>query len=384
MLLKESFIHYFNVANLFEDFYLDRPKSMQPKTQMELLEVSPLFIDEMATEANTFTCTRQPTLLLMLHAQCFVDLNLILGEQTERGLAEWRNTASRIHSSLEQRNRFADAPEPAAWPASNERRMERIMIEAKFWSTEEDLVTVIVQDYTGDFKTRCSLMQRNPIICGLLAFQLCLKHQQMGLLLANAEDIILFAALLYVACKHSGTPPGQAELQWPAMDKQLEIHEIGDLFYYERPSDISESYLSYEYVSEAPWRKPGHDPDCTAGGQGFEDYTLMVPVFRSKYFGTSKGVCIDANVIESLLSAMRAHQEVHEREEAALHAGSKARRRNLLRKERSHQDAKYSIPQLLAVLEAGLRSETESTLPCTCVACASYECSGQQLPASCR
>lgn len=82
--------------------------------------------------------------------------------------------------------------------------------------------------------------------------------------------------------------------------------------------------------------------------------------------GNDQGSCIDINVIESLLSDMRKRQEHEEekqriRDEAAK-AGTNIRttRRKLLRKERSHRAPKFTILQLLAVLEAGLRSETES------------------------
>lgn len=92
----------------------------------------------------------------------------------------------------------------------------------------------------------------------------------------------------------------------------------------------------------------------------------ILPIFRDKYLGDSVGTRIDINSVESLLSSIRAREELEElkrqRDEGtgAMRGKSKAQKRNLLRKQRSHRSAKFSVPQLLAVLKAGSRSETES------------------------
>lgn len=93
--------------------------------------------------------------------------------------------------------------------------------------------------------------------------------------------------------------------------------------------------------------------DYLRKGAQLQDSSQMLAIFGKKYIGDDQGVRIDVNVVQSLLQDIRAHEE-------AERVASKAQKRNVFRKERSHRSAKYSIPQLLAVLEAGLRLETES------------------------
>lgn len=343
LLLSESFTEYCSFVHLYQTTYLGRPQATEPRTAAELHSDLPLFIDEVAIELHTFMTTRKVSLLLMLHTQIFIDLNFTLGEEVERGFEEFRTAASRIGASLEEHRRVTGAPPSSSTSSICERGLDQLLYEVGIWTKEEDIVTVVLQA-TGRPHVRSVLMQRNPFLCGLVLFQLHLKHQRLGLIIAN-KGVALLSLQLYAACKHSGSPPGQSELQWADMDKLLEMHEAQDLFGGKAPANLSESLLTY----------------CCAGPRRrLQDGTEILPIFKHKYIGNGKAVHVDVTVIKSLLTAVQVREENKALKEAAASAGSKARKRNLLRKERSHHDAKYSIPQLLAVLETGLRLETES------------------------
>lgn len=98
-----------------------------------------------------------------------------------------------------------------------------------------------------------------------------------------------------------------------------------------------------------------------SGPKALEDKTVLLDLFRRKYLGDEKGTVIEITAVEALLSDIRAHQEAEEekqrRREAASGGASGVVRSKPLRKERLHRSAKFSLLQLLSVLEAGLNQE---------------------------
>lgn len=221
-----------------------------------------------------------------------------------------------------------------------------------------------------------SLMERNPTLCGLLLFRLQLKFRKLGLKLATAWGTIAFGAQLVVACRHSGNPAGESGPSWPDMDKVLEMHGA-DIFGGTAPENLDVSLSAWLRASGANAKLL---QEMKAIGTGSElpyapiaskatefkplrDHSHLLHIFEKRFLGTASGTCIDINVVQSLLQDLKAREEVEEqkreRKEAAA-SGGKSAKRKLPRKERSRRGASFSITQLLAVLEAGLRSESES------------------------
>lgn len=356
---------------------------------------SPFKLDEMAIEMHAFSKSRKPTLLLMMHMQVFLDQNTILGSRARRGLDELRVHASRMQESLNARQKVEGARKSEAWTAEDERVLENFRVEANFFTDRQDPVTTVRKSHATKVVSaaevrqyRSTLMERNPTMCGLLLFRLELKYQQLGLRLANAYSSLMSGAHLVVACRHSGNVFGGWDPTWPDMDKVLEIHHADDVFGAKLPADVVESQSAYLRMMGASAAELAAARDRATGStrQGnskkrrqpapvipsrkerktLHDHTTMHSIFQRRFVGDSSGSCIDIQHMEALFADIKAREEAEEekRQRKGAPAGeSKGKGRakvQLLRKERSSTSARYTVPVLMALIEAGLREETDS------------------------
>ncbi|KAE8249917.1 hypothetical protein A4X13_0g5022 [Tilletia indica] len=331
--------------------------------------------DEMARIMNDIVLTKQCSLLSAFAAQVFVDLNFLLRKNTSKGWTELSQGARRMKASMEQR-KSGEPARPKNWVPTNELHAQAFIQELDSYCKPEDPMTSVRRHIAGllpdstetEKKAPSYLMQRNPILCGILLFRLQLKHQEFGLKLANTWGTILYTAHLRHACAKFGITD-QGPLQaWPDMDLILSIHGAEEMFGGKLPESIDDAQISllrmYGYSTDvlramrvvgtgaekSPFR-PGHKPEMmsAAGAKHMVDRTQVLPIFKAKYMANfGEGTQTDIHTIEKLISDMA------EREE------DKSRKRQGLRRERRHKAQKFSILQLLSVLETALRSETDS------------------------
>lgn len=352
-------------------------------------KLSPFRIDEMAIEMEAVSRTHKPSLLLAFQSQIYLDTCFALGSFARRGMDELRVRSSEMLRTLSARDKLERKPTPKGWTREDEDLVTSFKHEAEAWSRPVDIVGVLRRGYVNqnlhkamdDSRSESTLMRRNPMLCGLLLFRLTLKYQQLGLRLCNEWSFLIHAAHLVVACRHSGRAFGESELpevQWPDMDKVLEMHGA-DMFGSKAPSTIEESQSCLLRMQGAPanamqaMRFHGKLPDDRRGTPGsharplrtLQDHGQMQEIFLRRFVGDADGTCIDVNAVESLLKSMRTRDELEEAKQRRKLGSGDARAQSALvkrplRQERTRNNAKFTIPQPLSVLEAGLRRETES------------------------
>jgi len=94
------------------------------------------------------------------------------------------------------------------------------------------------------------------------------------------------------------------------------------------------------------WSKIGPIP--------FQDQTKDLPIYKRKFItDVTTGIQYDINSIEGLLRDIKIDQDKANRRQ------NKSKKSGF-RKEKKHRAAKYSLTQLLSVLEEGLRTKTTS------------------------
>lgn len=361
------------------------------KSAANLRQTHEFLFDEIAVEMQTFAQAKEPSLLLMFYSQVFIDINFMLGETAKKGLRDLREGAARMVRTLDERATVEGSVQPDTWPRQNEMIMEMFEREAEYWremNPVSDMRKFIKVDRSvaSTSLAPSSLMELNPMLCGLWLFKMQLNYQQLGFTLVNAWGTILYTAHLYAACKQSDFSGDTLPFpEWPDMDKIMEMHGEADLFGGKIPLNIEDSYDSF-------LRMMGYSADVliaskhvgTEAGlpaflinprrefkmgskhrpQGLRDRTQILPIFLQKYLGGAPGyaegvpekradICIDINVIEALL------RDIHQRKEPKTKQPSN-KKRKLLRKERKHGGPKFSVVQLLSVLESGLILETSS------------------------
>jgi hypothetical protein len=157
------------------------------------------------------------------------------------------------------------------------------------------------------------------------------------------------------------------------MELVLEIHGKEQAFGGKIPKTIDESNSAYQLVAgfstdtinanravstdaASRYRAP-RNPELMAksGFRHFQNKTKIIPMFRRKFtVDVTTGIQYDIESIEGLLRDIKAG-EVRD-----LAASVKKSERKGFRKGRKHGGSKFSLTQLLSVLEQGLQVETTS------------------------
>lgn len=250
ILILESFADYLTLVRGFPGFLANQKG--RPLTEQEHRRWNPYHVDEMYSEMSRFVETRKASFLLMLHSQVFIDMNFTLRGAASRGLSELRNGTMRMLTSLRERDTVESVNKPESWPSQNEEAVSQFKLEAELWVAEQDPVTSVRKFVSrhaagaGDESRFISmLMERNPMMAGMLLFRLQLLFHEIGLALVGGWGTVLYAAHMYVAAKHSGTLPGQSPPHWPDMERILEMHRPDDVFGGRVPTNVDDSLQSF-------------------------------------------------------------------------------------------------------------------------------------------
>jgi hypothetical protein len=161
------------------------------------------------------------------------------------------------------------------------------------------------------------------------------------------------------------------------MDLVLRIHGKEHAFGGVIPTNLNDSNSAFETVVGAsreavkasrlaftdhvplPRRQASKKPELLSesGAISFEDRTKILPIFKRKFVSAvASGIEYDINSLDGLLRDLRIDRD---KELVDRSKNTKSGRRGF-RKVKKHRAAKYSLVQLLSVLEEGLRVETTS------------------------
>jgi hypothetical protein len=140
------------------------------------------FVDKTMKLMDKFIRTKEISFHLTFALRILMDINMVLGSKTNRGIDLLRDTATRIVETLKSRPSCECPDPPADWDAHNEIIITRFLREAS-WYAELDLRQLKNAPGVGD--ARWLLLERDPLLCGLLLFRLQILYQDIGFKLAN-------------------------------------------------------------------------------------------------------------------------------------------------------------------------------------------------------
>ncbi|KAK0544463.1 hypothetical protein OC846_006067 [Tilletia horrida] len=325
--------------------------------------------DETARLMSDLSNTKQCTLLTTFAAQVFLDINFLLKSDVQKGWAQLHRSAQSMKKSMEMRPKV-EPGRPENWAPTNEILAASLVDELDGYCQADDPMTLLRRSISASIpgaprNTTSNLMLHNPVLCGILLFRLHLLHQDFGLTLANTWGTILYTAHLRHACQQLGTA-GNDTPAWPDMDLILQLHDAEHMFGGKLPESVVDAQISLLRMqgystdvlramravgngAQAPFR-PGHKLDMASaqGPRGLEDRTQILPIFKEKYLAVfGERTRIDIHTVEKLIS------DLAQREDEA------ARKRDRQQR-RMHKAPKFTILQMLSVLERGLKLETDS------------------------
>ncbi|KAK0559480.1 hypothetical protein OC844_004382 [Tilletia horrida] len=337
--------------------------------------------DEMARLMNDMVVDKKISLLTLLAAQIFCDINFILRSDVGRGHDELKKEAKRMQATLDLRRSVEPSVQPSSWPAENEAIVRLMYSELGLYTQALDPINKIRARFLqrlppNERHTKSMLYDRNPCLCGLTLFRMLLNYQELGLVLANAWGTILFTAQLRYAAQQWGTitaagPQPHRFPRWKDMDLVEEIHGREAIWGGKTPETIDDAQVSFlqmtghsvqmmqaarafgvpgasaPAVQSARQRGQQIPRESARGPKGLQETSRLMPIFQAKYQGDRETrVFLDISVIEGLIADMRVQDEAKQQ---AKDSG--------LRRARSHKSPKFSVLQLVSVLEKSLEGD---------------------------
>ncbi|MCJ1287916.1 hypothetical protein MMC26_007268 [Xylographa opegraphella] len=302
--------------------------------QIVLLEALPEFcliqmfglelpvVDELTRGLCEMSRTKQISLWLVFATQIFLDIHHIMREAVDQGLVQLRVIGSEAKSTLQS---YWTVPKPAVapdtWPKQNEMPIKQLSREIDQW-----ILSDVFLEMKKKFKSPSLynianpeqsdeayyLLSRHPLLCGTLAFKICLQIQEFGVILANAWGSVIYTAHLYNAVRQTG----QLAIPWPDMDFIIDLHTPQRVFVGGAPTTPETFFkqaslmlgMSPETFAQA--RTPGRTARIVhsqKGPRGLEENSPVAHVLRKRYCA-DEPVELTMHNVEKLLND-KAQQE---------------------------------------------------------------------------
>lgn len=130
------------------------------------------------------------------------------------------------------------------------------------------------------------LLKRQPILCGILAFEALVEMQIGGVNLCDTWASITYPSQLYMALKNMPDPVRQVS---PGMDHVISIHTEERLFIGSAPKTIEESFRQsllmqrFSASNFAKNRRPGRGAPLRiskAGPRGLQETSTLAKLLR--------------------------------------------------------------------------------------------------------
>jgi len=160
-----------------------------------------------------------------------------------------------------------------------------------------------------DHGERFYLLKRQPILCGILAFEALVEMHIGGVALCNSWGSITYPAQLYMALRTMPTPARQV---WTGMDHVISVHTEERLFIGSAPKTIEESwsqsllmqgYSASVFAKNRRQGRKGPLPLSKAGPRGLKETSTFVKLFRPGHRSPGESWHIfDITAIEELLN----------------------------------------------------------------------------------
>lgn len=251
--------------------------------------------DEITTGLVGFARHKKPDLWLCFATQIMLDTHHALRASRTGAFSDLRLTGLRIAKTLDDFLKLSQThAKPPFWPNEGDEEIRRIRELIKLHIEDDPLVHLrnAAELEAGRSKTSGSehlLFQRNPLLCGLMMFQLNLRMQTIGQALVNRWYDVQQMAFLYNLIQKQDPQ----ELTWPDMELFLKIHGEDRIFIGDRPKDADQSlrrlelatgissttrFASNSRIGAREWHKPdGKDPRILG------PTTTCANLFRERY-----------------------------------------------------------------------------------------------------
>lgn len=298
---------YFGVYNLKADRSQMSVPGKFNEDKLILMELLPEFClmdrfkwqfpgrDEITTGFIDFVKSKNPTLWLSFATQVMMDAIHATRHSRLSAWADLRMTGLRISKTIDDFWKLSKThPKPTFWPSEGDEEIRRIRKSIEVFVEKDPLQEM--KEESARTLGRPSypspdhlMLSRNPMLCGLMTFQLNPRMQTIGQGLVTQWYDVPQLAFLYNLVQQTADPT----LSWPDMELFIRIHGEDRIFVGNRPKDAAQSLNRLEIVtgvsaaarfaSDSRQRSDWHRPDGKKARHLEPSATKVVNIFRERY-----------------------------------------------------------------------------------------------------
>ena len=273
--------------------------------------------DEFTRGLRTAFKDKKLPLWLIFAAQIYMDIHHILRESISRGCYDLQQVGKFVCNSIKANFEFHASLRVDTWPPSNDGYLRQFQQEIDQCVMHDPLLQK--KQKLGCppelLRSPYALMKSHPLRCGLYAYNIKVRYQEIAITFANAWGSILYTYQLYTAARREKL----LKRNWQDMDTIMGLQD--DLFGGSGPSDL-DGYLKWFALSIgvsatvfAKDRRNGPLPASKTGPRAMlKEQAPVALMFKQRYCSESARVDLTEQDLQEIVSKAVWKEE----EEAAL------------------------------------------------------------------
>lgn len=269
---------------------------------------SPLAEDELLRGIRQMAPGKLIPLWLVFAAQCFLDVQHVLGRDVARGHTELGHSAHAIEVSIKQNLEFHKTLRIENWPRQNDSQFKETLRVIGEWIGRDavaDKLKKAKHAATLPPPEPFRLLKQYPLLCGLFSFAIQTKAQEVGIDFVNAWGSIMYAGHLYNAARQERL----LTKAWKDMEMLLALQSTETFFVGDSPKDF-EGYLKrfllsvgYSASLFASNRRRGATVVSARGPRSLSALCAAGALFKGRYIKNERTVTWTPDSIKPILEA---------------------------------------------------------------------------------
>ncbi|KZF22043.1 hypothetical protein L228DRAFT_239065 [Xylona heveae TC161] len=226
--------------------------------------------------------TKKISLSLLLSTQVYLDIHHILRDGVSRGFDDLQKVGRVIGKSIELTLKFHESLRIMNWPRSNDKAFEGLQLQIHDWVKNDAMMEAKrrVGRLSGD---AFQLLRSHPLFCGLYAYNLKARYQEISIVFVNAWGSILYTCHLYNAAQQEKL----LQKEWKDMEMFMHLHR--NVFVGSKP-DNPEDYLrrfslsmGYSATAFAKSKRSRELQASKRGPKCIEELAPVAQMFKGRY-----------------------------------------------------------------------------------------------------
>ncbi|KAL9003821.1 MAG: hypothetical protein Q9188_003322 [Gyalolechia gomerana] len=269
---------------------------------------SPLAEDELIRGIRDMLPGRPIPLWLVFAGRCFLDIQHVMKRAVGLGYDQLGRTAEAMKLSIKENLTFHKSLRIENWPKSNDFQFTEMLGVIDSWVLRDVIAErrrKIKMNVRVPEAEPLSLLKQYPLICGLFAFALKARYQELCIAFANAWGSILYTGHLYNAVRQENL----LSRMWMDMEIIIPLQSPEVFFVGNSPSSLEEYdrrfmlTIGVSATAFASNRRKNAPLASTKGPRSLKELGPVWKLFGGRYCNNDRAVAFTSESIKPIIES---------------------------------------------------------------------------------